>query len=227
MSTTAEAVGQIDFQETTSDKIIKGVLKQIITATRDKIFNKTTKVDSMVQVVAILHLYRFITSPLKTISSNKVKLLNAHVSVHKVLVITIRENFLVKMNDVKSSTSGWPYSPPLSIWNQICDDSYVLNIVNGAKIPFVNGHPPCQVRKPCQIHMSLEGQSFVDNKIKNLLDTGCVKKLARPFANGWYSNIFLVPKKNGSYQLIVNLKECIMRNSKWIIFIMFCLWYTF
>ena len=70
-------------------------------------------------------------------------------------------------------------------WSQICDDSYVLNIVNGAKIPFVNGHPPCQICKSNQIHMSVEEQSFVDSKIKNLLDTGCVKKLARPFANGW------------------------------------------
>ena len=44
---------------------------------------------------------------------------------------------------------------------------------------------------------------FVD---KDLLDNGFIKKLDEPLPNRWISNIFLVPKKQGGFRMILNLK---------------------
>ena len=42
--------------------------------------------------------------------------------------------------------------------------------------------------------------------LNNLVTTGCIAKLSRTLKNGWHSNIFLCPKCNGSFHMILNLK---------------------
>ena len=48
---------------------------------------------------------------------------------------------------------------------------------------------------------------FVDNHLLELLQEGCIKKLEAPLPHGWVSNIFLVPKPNGKFRMILNLKK--------------------
>ena len=53
--------------------------------------------------------------------------------------------------------------------------------------------------------MSKEEREYAQQKIEKLLKTGCIVSLAQPIP-GWQSNIFLRPKKDGSFRLILNLK---------------------
>ena len=48
-------------------------------------------------------------------------------------------------------------------------------------------------------------KKFVRKEIQQLISTGCIVPLKRKH-NGWVSNIFLRPKKDGSFRLILNLK---------------------
>ena len=42
--------------------------------------------------------------------------------------------------------------------------------------------------------------------LNDLVTTGCIAKLSRTLKNGWHSNIFLCPKRNRSFHMILNLK---------------------
>ena len=54
--------------------------------------------------------------------------------------------------------------------------------------------------------MNFDQAHFVDSKIEQLLRDQCIKKLDKPICSGWISNIFLMPKCDGSFRLILNLK---------------------
>ena len=55
--------------------------------------------------------------------------------------------------------------------------------------------------------MSEEEMAFVDNHLSELLADGFIEKLDHMLPNGWVSNIFLVPKCQGGFCMILNLKE--------------------
>ena len=95
-----------------------------------------------------------------------------------------------------------------SFWSKICKDKQILSDIAGAKIPFVENVYIKQLEKdiPQQIHMSQKETMFVDAEIQRLLDTECITEVSAPLKNGWTSNIFLVPKKDSGYRLILNLK---------------------
>ena len=44
------------------------------------------------------------------------------------------------------------------------------------------------------------------NKIKELLTDGSINEVDRSHPKGWLSNISLVPKKDGSFFMILNVK---------------------
>ena len=92
-------------------------------------------------------------------------------------------------------------------WCKVTNDKYVLQCIRGARIPFKNGFPPHQTKILREISMTKEQSDFVDKKLIALEANGCIKALAKPFENGWVSNIFVVPKKSGSWHLILNLKD--------------------
>ena len=55
--------------------------------------------------------------------------------------------------------------------------------------------------------MSEEEMAFVDNHLSELLAEGFIEQLDHMLPNGWVSNIFLVPKRQGGFHMILNLKE--------------------
>ena len=95
----------------------------------------------------------------------------------------------------------------IDYWRQICHDRNILKIIKGVQIPFVNGKPPIQHNIPRELKMSHEEQQFVDVELDRLLKEGFIKQLSKPLPHGWISNIFLVPKKQGGFRMILNLKE--------------------
>ena len=95
----------------------------------------------------------------------------------------------------------------LLFWQSITSDPYILSLVKGITVPFVNNRPPKQKFIPSQLAMLDERMCFVDEELSKLLATGCIKKLDQMIPDGWVSNIFLVPKKQGGFRMILNLKQ--------------------
>ena len=111
-------------------------------------------------------------------------------------------------NKVQDNRIGGKLKRHYSFWSKICKDKQILRDIAGAKIPFVDNVQIRQLEKdiPRQINMSKKESMFVDEEIQRLLDTQCITEVSAPLKNGWTSNIFLVPKKDGGYRLILNLK---------------------
>ena len=91
-------------------------------------------------------------------------------------------------------------------WHTVTTDKYILSLIKGVKVPF-EGQPPVQVNLPRELRMTTEEMNFVDEHLNQLIVQGFVKKLDHHIADGWVSNIFLVPKKQGGFRMILNLKE--------------------
>ena len=85
-------------------------------------------------------------------------------------------------------------------------DKYVLALLKGIHVPFVN-KAPIQKSPPHELKMSEEEMTFVDQELQHLLNKGCIKALEGKIPGGWVNNIFLVPKKNGGFRMILNLKK--------------------
>ena len=87
-------------------------------------------------------------------------------------------------------------------WEEITDNKWVLSIVqNGFRIPFIK-IPPLS---PVPIRMSQSSSPFLREEIENLLNKRAVERVQNPGTPGFYSRIFLVPKKNGKFRLILDL----------------------
>ena len=95
----------------------------------------------------------------------------------------------------------------IDFWRHICHDRTILKIISGVQAPFTDDIPPTQCYIPRELKMSHEEQQFVDDELERLLKEGFIKQLTEPIPDGWISNIFLVPKKQGGFHMILNLKE--------------------
>ena len=86
-------------------------------------------------------------------------------------------------------------------WTEITDDKWVLSLVRkGYRIPFLerpNLSPnPIFFQQPLSQHL--------EEEVASLLSKGAVEEII-PECPGYYSRIFLVPKKNGKLRLMIDL----------------------
>ena len=87
-------------------------------------------------------------------------------------------------------------------WEEITDNKWVLSIVrSGFRIPFIKIPPLSSV----PIRMSQSSSPFLREEIENLPNKRAVERVQNPETPGFYSRIFLVPKKNGKFCLILDL----------------------
>ena len=89
----------------------------------------------------------------------------------------------------------------LNEWNQLTQDQWILNTIKGYKIPFVQDPPPTQL-PPFTFRQ--EEIRVISEEIESLLIKGAIQESKTP--DGFISNIFLVPKSEGRWRLILNLK---------------------
>ena len=92
-------------------------------------------------------------------------------------------------------------------WSFICKDKQILHDIAGAKIPFISGKKIRQKFIPPQIKMTRTEIKFVNGELERLLSENCITEISKPLPGGWTSNIFLVPKKDGGFHLVLNLKK--------------------
>ena len=87
-------------------------------------------------------------------------------------------------------------------WEEITDNKCVLSIVrHGFRIPFSKIPPLLSV----PIRMSQSSCPFIREENENLLSKRAVERVQNPRTPRFYSQIFLVPKKNGKLRLIIDL----------------------
>ena len=86
-------------------------------------------------------------------------------------------------------------------WQNITNDQWVLSLIkNGYQIPFKK-QPPLS-REPIFFQQSQRRE--LEEEVTSLLQKGAVEEI-QPETPGFYSRIFLVPKKNGKLRLIIDL----------------------
>jgi hypothetical protein len=90
-------------------------------------------------------------------------------------------------------------------WQQITSDREILQTVSGCTIEFESGDLPVQTR-PRKSVFNKSQSIAVDHEIEKLIKKHVIES-CEPENGEFISNIFLVPKKNGEFRMILNLKE--------------------
>ena len=92
----------------------------------------------------------------------------------------------------------------VSVWQTITSDYCILSSIKRVKIEFVDC--PKQTMIPREYNFDATEVIIIDKQIEKFLQTGVIETTTH--CEGEYiSNIFIRPKKDGSYHLILNLKN--------------------
>ena len=97
----------------------------------------------------------------------------------------------------------------IKFWEQITKDSYVLNTIKGLKLEFYEDVIPNQNKLPHLIQMNEEEKEFMNSKIPQMIENGTIREVTsqrEKKGRQWISNVFLRPKKEGGFRMILNLK---------------------
>ena len=85
-------------------------------------------------------------------------------------------------------------------------DKWILDVVKGYKIEFIG--EPFQFHIPNSLNFSAIEYEAAQKEIEKFLQKQIIEKVNdNHLENTFYSNIFLRPKKDGSFRIILNLKN--------------------
>ena len=110
------------------------------------------------------------------------------------LLIKMRENF-----------GDYPLKYCLDFWKSLTHDKFVLDTIQDLKLEFIC--KPIQKNKPHMIKMKQEEIQFMQNKIPQMLANGTARECSMNDSPKWLINVFFRPKKQGSFRIILNLKN--------------------
>ena len=96
-------------------------------------------------------------------------------------------------------------STRINVWRSITSDERILEFVKGYSIEFVD--KPFQKSIPKQIKFNDVEFQVIDEEIKESLSKGIIELVTQHTDDEYISNIFVRPKKNGKYRVILNLKH--------------------
>lgn len=88
-------------------------------------------------------------------------------------------------------------------WEKLTHDQWVINTVSGYKIDF--DEQPYQNNVPKEIPFSNELRQLVDIEVQEMLRKGAIVE-TKSEPNEFISTIFIVPKSNGKFRPVINLK---------------------
>jgi len=98
-------------------------------------------------------------------------------------------------------------------WRHLTTNQWVRDVVSKGYLPNFVSSPPLTRTPPnwqAPIH------PHVDEEVLALLEKGAVGRVPDPTSPGFYSPVFVVPKKTGDFRLIFNLKKlnCFLRTER-------------
>ena len=85
----------------------------------------------------------------------------------------------------------------------ITQDPWVLQTLQGFQIPFL--WEPVQVHVPQVLVLPLEQQNLVAVEVESMMQKGAISPVKNS-SEGFQSQLFLVPKKDGGQRPVINLK---------------------
>ena len=91
----------------------------------------------------------------------------------------------------------------LENWKILTKDQWVLNTVQGYQLELLE--EPTQRVAPHPPQYSVEQSKLIEEEVSALLEKEAVSKVGQP-NEGFYSNLFLVPKRDGGQRPVINLK---------------------
>ena len=91
----------------------------------------------------------------------------------------------------------------ISTWKVITSDPWVWNTIQGYQIDLL--WEPLQSLHPHTPQYSVEQSQLIVEEVQELLGKGAITEVHNP-QGGFYSNLFLVPKKDGGQRPVINLK---------------------
>ena len=89
-------------------------------------------------------------------------------------------------------------------WKEITSDHFILNLIQGCKIEFET--IPSQIKPPRPCTFNDNELIAVKQEIRQLLKKGVIVECGHE-PDEFVSNIFLRPKKNNTFRMILNLKN--------------------
>ena len=91
-------------------------------------------------------------------------------------------------------------------WEVVTWDHRVLQIITGFQIKFLR--EPFQSRPPNNSSLSSNKQELIDLEVESMLSKGAIKEIhPSESQEGFYSSLFLVPKKDRGTRPVINLKR--------------------
>ena len=91
-------------------------------------------------------------------------------------------------------------------WEKLTQDQWILQTVKGVQIEFMN--TPHQAFTPFQPKMPECDRVLLQEEITSMLVKGAIVELPEEETQrGFYSTMFLVPKKDGKMRPVINLKK--------------------
>ena len=91
-------------------------------------------------------------------------------------------------------------------WRKLTSDPFILDCIEHAHIDFVDNVPPVQPYMVRPYKMNNVEMRIVDEEIVKLLATGVIVECQQT-PDQFVSNVFIRGKKDGSFRVILNLKE--------------------
>lgn len=90
----------------------------------------------------------------------------------------------------------------LSYWESLTSDQSILGFVKGVSLDLTSW--PIQTEFPRPYRMNVEQSKFIDEELEALVNKGVIESVEDPSGH-YVSNIFLRPKPNGSFRMIIDL----------------------
>ena len=92
-------------------------------------------------------------------------------------------------------------------WEDITNDPFILEAVNGYKIEFENNcYPPPPIQDTVSIQARSEQTDLIQMEIESLVNKGVIEETTHERGE-FISNIFTRPKKSGGLRIILDLSE--------------------
>ena len=88
-------------------------------------------------------------------------------------------------------------------WSLVTQDPWVLQVVQGFQLPLVDH--PTQTLTPPELKFPTDQTKLITAEVHELLGKGAIS-LVQGDAGGFISQIFIVPKKDGGYRSVINLR---------------------
>ena len=91
-------------------------------------------------------------------------------------------------------------------WAAVSQDPWIHNTIQGFQIEFTE--EPRQYARPRTPKLSSEEVELISEEVGAMLSKGAIRELnPREAERGFYSSLFLVPKKDGKMRPVINLKR--------------------